>query len=46
MTWVPAQLYFIELNIGEGGSETQSLELTVSPGFPAGPIGPGAPSGP
>lgn len=46
ITWVPAQCYFTELNIGEPGGETHSLELTMSPGFPAGPIGPGAPSGP
>ena len=46
ITCVPAQLYFAELNIGEAGGKTHSLELTMSPGFPAGPIGPGAPSGP
>lgn len=46
ITRVPAQFYFTDLNIVEVGGETHSLELTISPGFPAGPIGPGAPSGP
>lgn len=43
---MPVQLYFTDLNLGEDSSQTQSLDLTVSPGFPAGPIGPGAPSDP
>lgn len=45
-TWMPSQLYFTDLNLGEASSQAQSLELTMSPGFPAGPIGPGAPSDP
>lgn len=43
---VPAQLYFTELSLGKASGVRQSVELTMSPGFPAGPIGPGAPSGP
>lgn len=46
IAWMPVQLYFTDLNLGEDSSQTQSLDLTVSPGFPAGPIGPGAPSDP
>jgi len=46
ITWFTAQLYLTEINTGEAGGETHSLELTMSPGFPAGPIGPGAPSDP
>lgn len=43
---MPAQIYFTDLNLSETSSQAQNLELTTSPGFPAGPIGPGAPSDP
>lgn len=46
ITWMPVQIYFTDLNPGEASSQAQILGLTMSPGFPAGPTGPGAPSDP